>query len=564
MKEGKLSERRPCAALLALAATVFPLTAAMLVPAADARANAVQERPGGEGASPVDADRSASVDQARDARPDGSPGDAGPEMPSELAEKIRRLPKRKQEFLKSDSVAGFAPSPAQLWERLAPKTSQEIEAYIDGMMTVVQQSAYDAERDATSVPLNTSDKSYNSWKVKRPQAFNPKREPGPFWVNRYMRAGAKHGIPTFMSLPVALTPEDLKAGDVDVAIVGAGLDTSSGMRGAAFGPRAVRTGTTYFGMGPVEDEHMHVMVSPFNELSVVDYGDIGIDHLSLDRSLGHIREIVGEIAAAGAMPMVVGGDHTLMYPDVAGLVDVYGAGNVGVVHFDAHYDAGKGYHGHLASHGMPVYRLFKEKLVPGRNFIQVGLRGYWPGRSAFEWMREQGLRYHTMAEIERNGFDAVVERALAEAKEGPEYIFISFDVDVLDPAFMPGTGTPEPNGLTPREVFPMVRRLCAETKVVGFELVELNPLADPGYTTAQNSDRILRECLTGVAMRKTGKTDPHYLSPLTTDHAQPSYSQIPEKYGDPERPYGDDAADGDDRNDGDDRDDGDHAGDGRQ
>ncbi|MDX1406123.1 MAG: arginase family protein, partial [Woeseiaceae bacterium] len=85
-------------------------------------------------------------------------------------------------------------------------------------------------------------------------------------------------------------------------------------------------------------------------------------------------------------------------------------------------------------------------------------------------------------------------------------------------AYMPGTGTPEPGGLTTREAFPIVRRLCAEKNVVGFELVELNPLVDPGYTSAQNADRILQECLTGIAMRKRGLTEPHYLSPLTVDH----------------------------------------------
>jgi arginase family enzyme len=163
--------------------------------------------------------------------------------------------------------------------------------------------------------------------------------------------------------------------------------------------------------------------------------------------------------------------------------------------------------------------------VPGKNFIQVGLRGYWPNKESFEWMRENGFRYHPMAEVEKSGWDAVMTRAVTEAREGPEYIFVSFDIDSLDPAFMPGTGTPEPGGLTMREALPVVRRVCAETKVVGFELVELDPLVDPGYTTALNSNRILRECLTGIAMHKLGMTQEHYLSPLTTEHAQGKYQK---------------------------------------
>lgn len=444
------------------------------------------------------------------------------EVPPALAEKIRDLPGEKREFLLGDGVKAFAARHDLLFSRLADRTPAEIEAYIDGMMSVVEANRFQPGVDAPAIPLNTEDEDFNAWRTRRPAALDTPRQPGPINLNRYMGAGPKQGIPTFFNLPVALTPEDLRAGRVDVAIVGAGLDMGSGYRGAAYGPRAVRTGEVYKGQGLVTPEHMHVMVSPFNELNVVDYGDIAVDYLSTENSVGEIRSVVREIAETGAIPIIVGGDHSLMYPDVAGLVDVYGKGNVGVVHFDAHFDAGQG-GAHLLSHGQPVYRLFNEQLVPGKNFIQVGLRGYWPGRESFEWMREHGLRYHTMAEIERQGWDAVMRRVLQEAREGPEKLFISFDVDVLDPAYMPGTGTPEPGGLTMREALPIVRRLCAETDVVGFELVEVSPLADPGYTTALNANRILRECLTGIAMRRNGLTGEHYLSPLTIDHAQPPY-----------------------------------------
>jgi agmatinase len=440
-------------------------------------------------------------------------------LPPELAAKLQDLPKEKMDFLLGEGTKGFAARPELLFERFKDKSAKEIEAYIDGMMLVVDQSKYHAGTDAASIPLDTESESFNGWKVRRPSVFDTPREPGPINLNRYLGAGPKQGIPTFFNLPVALTPADLKAGKVEVAIVGAGLDMGSGFRGAAYGPRAVRTGEVYKGQGMVTPENMHVMVSPFNELNIVDYGDIAVDQMSTERSLEHIREVVREIAQTGAIPMIVGGDHSLMYPDAAGVVDVYGKGKVGIVHFDSHYDAGKG-EPHLISHGQPVWRLFREDLVPGKNFIQVGLRGYWPNQEGFEWMREKGLRYHTMAEIEKSGWDAVMNRAMKEAREGPEYIYISFDIDVLDPAFMPGTGTPEPGGLTMREVLPIVRRLCAETKVVGFELVELDPLVDPGYTTALNSNRVLRECLTGIAMRKRGLTQEHYLSPLTTEHGQ--------------------------------------------
>ena len=120
-------------------------------------------------------------------------------------------------------------------------------------------------------------------------------------------------------------------------------------------------------------------------------------------------------------------------------------------------------------------------------------------------MREKGFRYHTMAEIERRGWEPVMEDIVREAKDGPEYLFVSFDIDTLDPAFVPGTGTPEPGGLTPREAFPIVRRLCAESNVVGFDLVEFAPERDPTYVSGLNANRIVRECLVGIAMRKKGR-----------------------------------------------------------
>jgi len=439
-------------------------------------------------------------------------------VPAWLEAKIRDLPKAKRDFLMSDETGVFAARKELLYRRFETKTAAEIEAYIDGMMAVVEFNRFHPGKDEATIALNTEDPGFNAWKSERPAVFDTPRTPGPINLNRYMGASPKQGIPTFFNQPVALTPEDLRAGKVDVAIMGAGLDMGSGYRGAAYGPRALRVGEVYKGMGMVTPENMHVMVSPFNERNVVDYGDAAVDQMSTERSVDHVREQVRKIAETGAIPIIVGGDHSLMYPDAAGVADVYGKGNVGVVHFDAHYDAGKGEH--LLSHGQPVYRLIKEGHVPGKNFIQVGLRGYWPNEESFKWMREQGFRYHPMAEVEKNGWDATMNRAVKEAREGPEKIFISFDVDVLDPAFMPGTGTPEPGGLTMREAMPIVRRLCAETNVVGFELVEANPLVDPGYTTALNSVRIIRECLTGIAMRKRGLTGDHYLSPLTTDHGQ--------------------------------------------
>lgn len=439
------------------------------------------------------------------------------ELPKELAAKIASLPKEKQDYLKSDKIRQFARNRASFYNLLARKTPQAIEAAIDAMMSVEDQMKFKEGRDMAAIPLNTDSPSFNGWKVKRPQELNPAREPGPIVLNRYMQNWG--GIPTFFGAPVALTPEDLKAGNVDVAIVGAPLDMGSGFRGASLGPVAIRT--TRMGAGL----DMYTMTSPAEVLNIVDYGDIGVDNMSTERSMEHVREMVREIASTGAIPFIVGGDHSLMYSDAAGLADVYGKGNIGVVHFDSHYDAGRG-RAHLITHGQPVYRLISEGHVPGKNFIQVGLRAQSPDLETFKWMREQGFRYHTMPEVEKKGWDAVMEQALAEAREGGKKIFISFDIDVLDPVYMVGTGTPVPSGLTMREAVPMIRRLCAESDVVGFELVELAPGLDPTYQSALNSAYIMHACLAGIAVRKQGITEEHYLHPISTDHGQPPVGKV--------------------------------------
>lgn len=435
------------------------------------------------------------------------------EFPASFKSKVKSIPEEKLDILKSPLPTMLLGTMERFYSAMEDKTPSEIEAYLDGMIEVAEASKFNPETDMSTIPLNTESPLFNSWKVERPQSLNPKREPGPIHLSRYMNNFGT-GINTFAGAPVAIYPEDLIAGKVDVAIVGAPLDMGSYYRGQKFGPQAMRTG--YY-MGGVD---MNTMINPSDILSIVDYGDIAIDNMSTEISVHHVRERVKEIAETGAIPFIVGGDHSLEYPDIAGLADVHGKGSFGVVHFDSHYDAGKN-RPHWITHGQPVYRAVKEGHVNPENFIQVGLRGSWPGPEGFEWMRNNGMRYHTMAEVEKKGWKTVMETALAEAREGGKKLFISFDVDVLDPAFVPGTGTPVPGGLTMREAIPIVRALCSENEMVGFEIVELDPLLDPTYRSALNANFIMHACLTGVAMRHEGITEGDYLSELTTEHMQP-------------------------------------------
>jgi agmatinase len=437
------------------------------------------------------------------------------ELPASVDEKLSLLTPEELEFLKGSDARRFAGSPEETVEALEERTPEEVKAWVNAMQDRVDRVRYKEGRDQPNIPLNTASARFNAWRLERPRSMDPPREDGPIELGRYDGFG---GPPTFGSLPLALTREDLVAGEVDVAILGAPLNMGSGWRDS--GERATVELRLYG--RPIGDHDQYVQIEARKTLNIVDYGDVAVDNNSTERSMQHVRDKVREIASTGAVPMIVGGDHSLEYPNVAALADVYGKEKVSVIHFDSHYDAWWGRE-HLITHGAPVYRLINEGHVRAADYIQVGLRSSEPDKIGFNWMRENGMRYHTMAEIERRGWDAVLDRVVAEASEDGRKLHISFDIDVLDPAFTVATGTPVPGGLNMREAISIIRRLCAESNVVGFDLVELHPALDPTYTTSLNSAHIIKACLTGLAMREEGLTAEHYLSPLSSEHAVDDY-----------------------------------------
>lgn len=341
-----------------------------------------------------------------------------------------------------------------------------------------------------------------------------RRAGGPIDLTRYGAEPAWLGIQTFLKLPVCLTPEDLRAGSVDVAIAGAPWDGTQLTRsGTHLGPRAIRA-CDYHPSPPFERHHLHVRVDPLEHLTVVDYGDANIINGDTERTFANIRAFVGEILEGGAIPIILGGDHGITWPNVTAVADAYGYGNIGVVHFDAHADTAPDWQGVLASHGAPMRRLIESGAVPGRNFVQVGLRGYWPGPELLGWMEQREMRTHFMAEIQARGFDAVLERAIAEALDGPDHVYISLDIDAADPSAAPGTGAPEPGGLAAADLLRAVRRVAAEVGIVGMDVVEVSPPYDAGNNiTCLLAHRSVLEALTGIAMRRLGINQADYLDP---------------------------------------------------
>ena len=203
---------------------------------------------------------------------------------------------------------------------------------------------------------------------------------------------------------------------------------------------------------------------------------------------------------AGAIPIVLGGDHGIAEPDVRACAK-HGGGPVGLVHFDTHTDTGEEVFGVEVSHGTPMRRLVEQGHVDPGRYVQIGLRGYWPGEEEFSWQAERGIESIFMHDVRELGIEAVVERAAEAVGEGPAYL--SVDVDVLDPAFAPGTGTPEPGGMTSAELLLACRRLAQRLELVGAEVVEVIPTAvGSADVTALVADRIVREIVTGIALRR--------------------------------------------------------------
>jgi agmatinase len=298
------------------------------------------------------------------------------------------------------------------------------------------------------------------------------------------------GLLTFGTLPYTQDPAELQG--VDVAIVGAPTDDLVSDRpGARFGPRAIRAASCPPG------QHLEAKVDAMAELKMVDFGDAPVLPADPARTHEAIERTVGQVVDAGAIPIVLGGDHSIAEPDIRACAARHGP--LGLVHFDTHTDTGTEVFGVEVSHGTPMYRLVEQGHVDPKRYVQIGLRGYWPGPKEFGWQAEHGITSFFMHDVRELGIRAVVERTLEAVGAGPVYLTV--DVDVLDPAFAPGTGTPEPGGMTSGDLLWACRTVAGSVQLVGAEVVEVIPTA-PGSAdiTALVADRIVREILTGIAL----------------------------------------------------------------
>lgn len=335
---------------------------------------------------------------------------------------------------------------------------------------------------------------------------DPRRDLSPGYARQLDQGYAFGSVRTFGQRPLLTEPEQLDEWQPDVAVIGAPFDLGTTNRpGTRFGPRALRADAYQSGT-----YHLALGIEMYDWVEVVDYGDAHCPNGLVDEGLANIRARVHEVASRRIVPFVIGGDHSVTWPAATAVADVYGYGNVGMIHFDAHADTADECDGNLASHGTPMRRLIDSGAIPGRNFVQVGLRSYWPPEDVWDWMAAQGMRWHLMDEIWDRGFKAVMADAVAEAMDGCEYLYISIDIDSLDPAYAPGTGTPEPGGLVAADLMRMVRELAYRHPVVAMDVVEVAPPYDHADCTVNAAHRLFTECLAGMAARRrdAGGTPP--------------------------------------------------------
>ena len=302
---------------------------------------------------------------------------------------------------------------------------------------------------------------------------------------------------TFMKCPYV---EDVhEVGDAEVAIFGAPLDAGTTYRpGTRFGPQGIRRATNLFGTYNFE-----MGVDLREQLNMVDIGDICTIPGNLEKSFDQISKAMSHVVSNGAFPVVLGGDHSIGYPTIRGLAP-HMDGNIGIIHFDRHVDTQE-LDLDERMHTTPWFHATDIKNAPPTNLVQIGIGGWQAPRAGVKVGRARGTTIMTVSDVERVGIEKIAETALELAWQGAKAVYLSFDIDVIDAGFVPGTGWPEPGGLLPREALGLVR-LVSEGGISGMEVVECSPPYDWAEQTSLISARVILDSLASlVRVGKLGK-----------------------------------------------------------
>ncbi len=289
------------------------------------------------------------------------------------------------------------------------------------------------------------------------------------------------GIATMMRLPQAESPEGL-----DAAFIGVPFDIGASHRpGARFGPRQIRAESAL-----IRPYNMATGAAPFDTLQVADLGDVPINTYSIAKSMEIVEAFYDRVLAAGCRPLTMGGDHTIALPILRAIARKHGP--VALVHVDAHADVNDDMFGERIAHGTPFRRAVEEKLLDGGKVFQIGLRGTGYAADDFEWPRAQGFTVVQAHEVWYQSLAPLMARVRERVGSAP--LYITFDIDGIDPAFAGGTGTPEIGGLTVPQALEIIRG-CRGLNVVGADLVEVSPPYDASGNTALLGANLLYEML---------------------------------------------------------------------
>jgi guanidinobutyrase len=313
------------------------------------------------------------------------------------------------------------------------------------------------------------------------------QNPQPLGGNEMPRFG---GFTTFMRLPANTPPADL-----DVAVVGVPFDIGTSNRpGARFGPRGIREESVL-----LRPYNMATRAAPFDSLRIDDTGDVATNPYNLADSIERITAHYTELLRNDLIPVSIGGDHTIVLPILRAIAAKHGP--VGLVHVDAHTDINDTMFGEKVAHGTPFRRAVEENLLDGSRVVQIGVRGTGYAADDFDWSREQGFRVVQAEECWYKSLAPLMAEVRDQLGDGP--VYLSFDIDGLDPAYAQGTGTPEVGGLTTPQAMEIIRG-CRGMQLVGCDLVEVAPIYDTSGTTSLTAANLLYEMLCvlpGVAYR---------------------------------------------------------------
>ncbi|HEU5422433.1 MAG TPA: agmatinase family protein [Nitrolancea sp.] len=322
------------------------------------------------------------------------------------------------------------------------------------------------------------------------------------------RRGYHHGG-QFLDAPFLTDMREL--GGQDLAFMGVPLDCGTTNRpGTRYGPQALRRSSGH-GYNP------EIGVDLGASLDMIDVGDVTVIPANIEKSFDQIALGIGYLHERGVFPVVLGGDHSIGYPDIRGIAP-YIDGNVGIIHFDRHSDLAE-YSLDERMHGSPFFHATNIPNAPATNLVQIGIGGFTGMYDGLRVARDRRATVITLDDVDRYGVERVAEYALEIAWKDAKAVFLSFDIDSVDPAFAPGTGTPEPGGFLPREVLRLLRLVTREG-LIGMELVEVSPPYDVSDITALLGARVIKEVLATLVLN--GKLGQAPSGAAEEEPAQPS------------------------------------------